>query len=108
MADPRVHPSAVVDPAAVIGEDCEIGPFCVVGPEVRLGRGVVLKSHVVIAGDTSIGHGTAYCMAMEALSGAVVSPRAETRARLRERRQRVIEWGTRPTTARSASCTISS
>ena len=29
----------------------------------------------------------------------VLSPRAETRARLRERRQRVIEWGTRPTTA---------
>ena len=58
MADPRVHPSAVVDPAAVIGEDCEIGPFCVVGPEVRLGRGVVLKSHVVIAGDTSIGDET--------------------------------------------------
>ncbi|WP_423207914.1 acyl-ACP--UDP-N-acetylglucosamine O-acyltransferase [Paracoccus yeei] len=58
MADPRVHPSAVVDPAAVIGEDCEIGPFCVVGPEVRLGRRVVLKSHVVIAGDTSIGDET--------------------------------------------------
>ena len=58
MADPRVHPSAVVDPAAVIGEDCEIGPFCVVGPEVKLGRGVVLKSHVVIAGDTSIGDET--------------------------------------------------
>ncbi|CAM4021112.1 acyl-ACP--UDP-N-acetylglucosamine O-acyltransferase [Paracoccus yeei] len=58
MADPRVHPSAVVDPAAVIGEDCEIGPFCVVGPEVKLGRGVVLKSHVVISGDTSIGDET--------------------------------------------------
>lgn len=58
MADPRVHPSAVVDPAAAIGEDCEIGPFCVVGPEVKLGRGVVLKSHVVIAGDTSIGDET--------------------------------------------------
>ena len=61
MADPRVHPSAVVDPAAVIGEDCEIGPSCVVGPEVKLGRGVVLKSHVVIAGDTSIGDETVVC-----------------------------------------------
>lgn len=55
MTTARIHPSAVVDPAAVIGPDCEIGPFCVVGPEVRLGRGVVLKSHVVVAGKTTIG-----------------------------------------------------
>ena len=54
----RIHPSAVVDPAAVIGEGCEIGPFCVIGPEVRLGRGVVLKSHVGVAGDTTIGDDT--------------------------------------------------
>lgn len=30
-----------------------------------------------IAGDTTIGHGQAYCMAMEALSGVKVPPRAE-------------------------------
>ncbi|HEV2199572.1 MAG TPA: NADH-quinone oxidoreductase subunit C [Bryobacteraceae bacterium] len=31
-----------------------------------------------LAGDTTIGHATAYCQAVEALAGAQVSPRAET------------------------------
>lgn len=55
MAEPRIHPSAVIEPGAQIAPDVEIGPFCVVGSRVRLAEGVVLKSHVVIAGDTSIG-----------------------------------------------------
>jgi UDP-N-acetylglucosamine acyltransferase len=58
MAEPRIHPTAVIETGAVIGPDCEIGAFCVIGPEVRLGRGVVLKSHVVVAGNTSIGDET--------------------------------------------------
>jgi len=53
-----VHPSAVVETGAVIGADCVVGPFCVIGPKVQLGRGVVLKSHVVVAGITSIGDET--------------------------------------------------
>ena len=31
-----------------------------------------------LAGDTSVGHATAYCMTMEALAGLTVSPRADT------------------------------
>lgn len=58
MAEPRIHPTSVIETGAVIGPDCEIGAFCVIGPEVRLGRGVVLKSHVVVAGNTSIGDET--------------------------------------------------
>ena len=55
MAETRIHPSAVIAEGAEIGQDVQIGPFCVIGPQVRLGDGVELKSHVVIAGDTSVG-----------------------------------------------------
>ncbi|MFC3167633.1 MULTISPECIES: acyl-ACP--UDP-N-acetylglucosamine O-acyltransferase [Paracoccus] len=53
-----IHPSAVIEDGARIGADVRIGPFCVVGPRVQLADGVVLKSHVAIAGDTTIGEGT--------------------------------------------------
>ncbi|MCF3974896.1 acyl-ACP--UDP-N-acetylglucosamine O-acyltransferase [Paracoccus salsus] len=55
MADPVIHPTAVVEPGAELGAGVEIGPFCVVGSGARLDAGVVLKSHVVVAGDTTIG-----------------------------------------------------
>ena len=58
MAEPAIHPSAIIEPGAEIGPDVRIGPFCVIGPQVRLAAGVELKSHVVIAGDTSVGEGT--------------------------------------------------
>ncbi|WBU57874.1 acyl-ACP--UDP-N-acetylglucosamine O-acyltransferase [Paracoccus sediminicola] len=58
MADARIHPSAIVEDGAQIGPDVTIGPFCVIGPQVRLARGVELKSHVVIAGDSSVGEET--------------------------------------------------
>lgn len=54
----ETHPSAIVEPGAKLGEGVRIGPFCTVGPDVVLGDGVELISHVVIAGDTSIGAGT--------------------------------------------------
>jgi UDP-N-acetylglucosamine acyltransferase len=50
-----IHPSAVVEEGAALGEGVEIGPFCLVGSEVKLGDGVKLLSHVVVAGDTTIG-----------------------------------------------------
>ncbi|MTD98903.1 acyl-ACP--UDP-N-acetylglucosamine O-acyltransferase [Paracoccus sp. YIM 132242] len=53
-----IHPTAVVEDGAQIGAGVRIGPFCVIGPRVRLAEGVVLKSHVAIAGDTSVGEGT--------------------------------------------------
>lgn len=58
MADAVIHPSAIIEPGAEIGPGVSIGPFCVIGPQVRLAAGVELKSHVVIAGDTSVGEGT--------------------------------------------------
>jgi len=49
------HPSAIVEPGAKLGKGVRIGPFCHVGPRVVLGDETELLSHVVIAGNTSIG-----------------------------------------------------
>lgn len=54
-AMPKISPLAVVDPSATLADDVEVGPFCTVGPEVTLGPGNKLISHVVIAGQTTIG-----------------------------------------------------
>ena len=54
---PEVHATACVDPRAELADDVWVGPFCVIGPDVRLGEGVRLDSHVVIAGNTSLGAG---------------------------------------------------
>ncbi len=58
MAEPRIHPSAVIEPGAVLGPDCSVGPFSVIGPEVTLGAGVTVKSHAVLTGWTDIGEGS--------------------------------------------------
>jgi UDP-N-acetylglucosamine acyltransferase len=50
-----LHPTAVVEPGAELGEGVVVGPFCHLGPEVRLGARCRLLSHVVVAGDTSLG-----------------------------------------------------
>ncbi|SKA33653.1 acyl-ACP--UDP-N-acetylglucosamine O-acyltransferase [Consotaella salsifontis] len=57
MADTKIHPSAIVEDGAEIGEGVEIGPFCYIGSQVRLGAGSRLRSHVVLAGNTSVGEG---------------------------------------------------
>ncbi len=54
----QIHPTAIVEDGAVIGDGVKIGPYSVVGPEVRIGDNVELKSHVVVAGTTTIGAGT--------------------------------------------------
>lgn len=53
-----IHPSSVIEPGAQIGAGVRIGPFCVVGADVRLADRVELKSHVVVAGNTSVGEDT--------------------------------------------------
>ena len=50
-----IHPSAIIEDGAQLEAGVKIGPYCLVGPQVRLGEGVELVSHVVIAGNTSIG-----------------------------------------------------
>lgn len=55
MAEAIVHPTAVIESGASLGEGVKIGPFCMVGPQAVLGEGVELISHVVVAGETTIG-----------------------------------------------------
>jgi UDP-N-acetylglucosamine acyltransferase len=55
MADIKVHPTAIVEDGADLGPGVSVGPFCHVGREVRLGEGCELKSHVVVAGKTTVG-----------------------------------------------------
>ncbi|WP_025898997.1 acyl-ACP--UDP-N-acetylglucosamine O-acyltransferase [Sneathiella glossodoripedis] len=51
----NIHPSAVVEEGAQIHSDAIIGPFCVVERGVSIGAGTELKSHVALAGKTTIG-----------------------------------------------------
>jgi len=55
MNEVRIHPSAVVEDGARLGSGVTVGPFCIVGADVELGDGCELKSHVAVAGRTSIG-----------------------------------------------------
>ncbi|WP_374575059.1 acyl-ACP--UDP-N-acetylglucosamine O-acyltransferase [Phenylobacterium sp.] len=55
LADPLIHPTAVIAPGAVIGEGVRIGPYAVIGPKVRMGRDNEVGPHAVIDGDTVIG-----------------------------------------------------
>ncbi len=50
-----IHPTAIIEAGAVIEADVKVGPYCVVGAEVILQKGVELKSHVVVAGVTTVG-----------------------------------------------------
>ena len=54
-----IDPTARVAPSAVIGSGVEIGPYCVIGPKVAIGDKCKLVAHVHVAGDTTIGAGTA-------------------------------------------------
>lgn len=55
VADPLIHPTAVIAPGAVIGEGTRIGPYAVIGAQVRLGRDNVVGPHAVIDGITTLG-----------------------------------------------------
>jgi len=50
-----IHPTSVIEDGAQIGDGVKVGPFCHVSAAARLESGVDLKSHVVIAGRTSVG-----------------------------------------------------
>ncbi|MEM7288775.1 MAG: acyl-ACP--UDP-N-acetylglucosamine O-acyltransferase [Pseudomonadota bacterium] len=51
----NIHSTAVIEDGAKIGDGVTIGPFCYIGAQVSLGDNSELKSHVAIAGDTTIG-----------------------------------------------------
>lgn len=53
-----IHETALVSPDAKLGDGCYIGPYSTVGALVVLGDRVRLESHVVVAGETTIGDDT--------------------------------------------------
>ena len=55
MAEPHIHPTAVVEDGATLGEGVRIGPFCHVGPLVTLAEDVELKAQCSVQGRTTIG-----------------------------------------------------
>ncbi len=58
LAEPEIHPTAIVEAGAELGAGVRIGPFCTVGPNVVLKDDVHLISSVAVAGHTEIGPGT--------------------------------------------------
>jgi UDP-N-acetylglucosamine acyltransferase len=64
LADPLIHPTAVIAPGAVIGEGTRIGPYAVIGAEVRIGRDNMIGPHAVIDGRTTIGDRNAFSQAV--------------------------------------------
>ncbi len=55
---PNIHQTAVIEDGAEIHPTAEIGPFCVVESGATVHEGAVLKSHVAVAGKTTIGKET--------------------------------------------------
>jgi UDP-N-acetylglucosamine acyltransferase len=53
-----IHSTAVLEAGAEIAAGVAIGPYSVVGAGVRLGENVRVHSHVVLAGNTTIGAGS--------------------------------------------------
>ena len=55
MADPLIHPTAIIDPSAVLGRDVYVGPYCIIGAGVELGDECWLQHHVTVLGPSKIG-----------------------------------------------------
>ena len=53
----KIHETALVDRRAELDGDVEIGAYSIIGPKVKIGKGTRIGSHVVIEGDTTMGHG---------------------------------------------------
>ena len=50
----NIHPTAIIHETARLHESVQVGPYCVIGEDVSIDEDCILKSHVVIAGPTTI------------------------------------------------------
>lgn len=50
-----IHPTAIIENGAKIGDNVKIGPYCTVSAHANIQNGTELISHVVVAGNTTIG-----------------------------------------------------
>ncbi len=57
MADPYVHPTAVIDDGAQIGDDTRIWHFCHIMPGARIGARCILGQNVFVGAGVEIGDG---------------------------------------------------
>lgn len=55
MAEPRIHPSAIVSPLAQLHSSVTVGPYSIIGEHVQIDEGTTVAAHVVIEGQTRIG-----------------------------------------------------
>jgi UDP-N-acetylglucosamine acyltransferase len=55
MANPSIHPTAIVDASARIGANVGIGAYSVIGAEVEIGDGTRIGPHCTVDGPTRIG-----------------------------------------------------
>ncbi len=55
MANPKIHPTAIVSSGAKLGADVQVGPYAVIEDDVEIGAGSVIGPHVVIHSHTRIG-----------------------------------------------------
>jgi len=55
LANPGIHPSAVISNTATLHPTCSIGPFCYIGDDVSVGEGSVIGPNCVIDNSVKIG-----------------------------------------------------
>jgi UDP-N-acetylglucosamine acyltransferase len=54
-AQPKIHPSAIIDSKAELDSSVEVGAFTTIGAGVKVGANTRIGSHVVLKGPTTIG-----------------------------------------------------
>lgn len=75
LAEPGVHPSAVVHPSASLGEGVAIGPLVVVGAEAVLGDGVVVGAGAMVGRGARVGAGSRLAERVVLSDGVIVGQR---------------------------------
>jgi UDP-N-acetylglucosamine acyltransferase len=60
MAEPLIHPTAIVSPGAELDSSVKVGAYSLIGEHVRIGAGSVVGPHCVIEGKTTIGQGNQF------------------------------------------------
>jgi len=58
MSGTQIHPTAFLEAGAALGVNVRIGPFCHISAQAQIGDDCQLMSHVVVMGQTSLGHGS--------------------------------------------------
>jgi UDP-N-acetylglucosamine acyltransferase len=55
MANPQIHPTAIIEDGAELAPDVVVGAYAYVGPLVKIGSGSRLHHHATVEGNTTLG-----------------------------------------------------